>query len=197
MKKIISITLLSFLTIISASAQDGGNSGMKGTFLLGGNQDFTTTTDEMGNTVSQGWTDINLTPEIGYFLTDKIAITLGMSYMSTDNNNTDLNVTMTALTFAPAVRYYLDNRLFLTGGFSMSSGTTTTKPDGGDASESSSSGMGIGVGAGYSLMWGDHIAIEPGVRLLTGSSSTKDGNTTTDGPSTMSLGFNLGITARF
>ena len=66
MKKIIT-SLMALSLIFSASAQDG----MKGTYLLGATQDITST----------GWSDIQITPSVGYFVSDNIAVGLGFSLL--------------------------------------------------------------------------------------------------------------------
>ena len=190
MKKIITITLLSFLTIISASAQDEGSSTIgKGTYLLGATQDITST----------GWSDIAITPSVGYFLSDNLAVGLGFSFGTTDDNGdpaVDGQTTTSAMAVSPFVRYYMNDKLFVSGGFGMGSAKSTMKMDGMDDVEVSSSTFGLNVGAGLSLMWGERVAIEPAFMIMTGSSSSEVGGESTDGPSSMSAGFSIGLSLR-
>ena len=184
MKKIITISLLSIFAITTTTAQVG-----KGTYLLGATQDIT----------SGSWTDISISPSVGYFLTDDIAVGLGFSY-SSDDDNGDLSMEgqtiTTNMSFAPFLRYYLNDMLFATGGFDLSSGTTTFNEEGESPLETSNSGFGLHLGAGLSLMWGERVAVEPALLLQTSSSSTKIGNLTVDGPSTVGLGFSIGLSLR-
>ena len=184
MKKIITISLLSIFAITTSIAQLG-----KGTYLLGATQDITSTS----------WTDISISPSVGYFLTDEIAVGLGFSYSSNDDNQ---DITMggqtvtTSMSFSPFLRYYLNDMLFATGGFGLNSGTTTFKQEGESDAESSNSGFGLNLGAGLSLMWGERVAVEPALLLTTSSSSTKTANVTVDGPSSVGLGFSIGLSLR-
>ena len=194
MKKIITITLLSFLTIFSASAQEGGSS-MKGKYLLGA---YT-------NVASVSWSDIALTPSVGYFLTDNIAIGLGFSYLSEDDNgdpSTPSGQSIDrALTLSPYVRYYLNDKLFLNAGFGIANESTVQNRNNLSPSNSiTTRGFGLNVGAGLSLMWGERVAIEPEFFISSSSSSMKEkyGNTTTvtDMPSSFSAGFAIGLSLR-
>jgi hypothetical protein len=196
MKKIITITLLSFLTIFSTSAQEGGSS-MKGKYLLGA---YT-------NVASVGWSDIALTPSVGYFLTDNIAVGLGLSYLSEDDNGDpstfDGQYIDKALNLSPYVRYYMNDKLFLNAGFGIANGSSVNNWNDGSSSitdEIKISGFGLNVGAGLSLMWGERVAIEPAFLISSSSSSMeeKDGNTTTitDMPSSFSAGFAIGLSLR-
>ena len=193
MKKIITITLLSFLTILSASAQEGGSS-MKGKYLLGA---YT-------NVASVSWSDIALTPSVGYFLTDNIAIGLGFSYLSEDDNRdpstgSGQNI-VRALTLSPYVRYYLNDKLFLNAGFGIANGSAIQNINNNLSNSIKTRGFGLNVGAGLSLMWGERVAIEPGFFISSSSSSMKEkyGNTTTvtDMPSSFSAGFAIGLSLR-
>ena len=196
MKKIITITLLSFLTIFSTSAQEG-ESSMKGKYLLGA---YTPV-------ASVGWSNIALTPSVGYFLTDNIAVGLGFSYSSDDDNGDattfDGQYIDKSLSLSPYVRYYMNDKLFINAGFGISNGSLVNNWNDGSTSysdETKTSAFGLNVGAGLSLMWGERVAIEPAFLIVTSSSSmeVKDGNTTTttDMPSSVSAGFEIGLSIR-
>ena len=45
-------------------------------------------------------------------------------------------------------------------------------------------------------MWGERVAIEPAFMIQSASLKTKDGTTTTDGPSTLNAGFKIGLSLR-
>jgi hypothetical protein len=182
MKKIIT-SLMALTLMFSASAQDG----MKGKYLLG-SSDLTATS----------WSDVQIQPNVGYFISDKIAIGATFSF-SSDNDKAGTafgETTIATTSFVPYVRYYTNNVLFFTGGFGISSVKATTVLDGTSDSEAKSSGFGIALGAGLSLMWGERFAVEPAFVLQNTSSSVETGNTSTDGPTSLSAGFQIGVSFR-
>ena len=187
MKKIIT-SLMALSLIFSASAQDG----MKGTYLLGATQDITST----------GWSDIQITPSVGYFVSDNIAVGLGFSLANTNDNGDKATVgenKTSTIEFSPFLRYYTNDKLFLVAGFTLANGTYTNSYNDGSSSQTDElkiSGFGVNVGAGLSLMWGDRVAIEPAFMTQSSSLKSKDGSTTTDGPSTLNAGFQIGISLR-
>ena len=184
MKKIIT-SLMALSLIFGASAQDG----MKGTYLLGATQDITST----------GWSDIQITPSVGYFVSDNIAVGLGFSLANTNDNGDKATVgenKTSSMTFSPFVRYYMNDKLFLVGGFGLTSSSATMSMTGVDDVETKGSAFGINVGAGLSLMWGERVAVEPAFMITNSTSKTEVGNTSTDGPSGLSAGFQIGLSLR-
>ena len=162
---------------------------MKGTYLLGATQDITSTS----------WSDIAITPTFGYFIADKLAFGLSFSYFNR-NDNGDPAVsgqrTTLSMTVSPFVRYYMNDKLFISGGFSMGSGKTTTKMDGMDDVVEENSSFGLNVGTGLSLMWGERVAIEPAFVISSSNSKSTDNNSTVDGPSYLTAGFSIGLSLR-
>jgi outer membrane protein len=184
MKKIIT-SLMALSLIFGASAQDG----MKGTYLLGATQDITST----------GWSDIQITPSVGYFVSDNIAVGLGFSLANTNDNGDKATVgenKTSTIEFSPFLRYYMDDKLFLVAGIGLTNGTSTMSMDGVDDVETKMSAFGFNVGAGLSLMWGERVAIEPAFMIGTSSSSTESGGTSTDGDSGLNAGFQIGLSLR-
>ena len=162
---------------------------MKGTYLLGATQDITSTS----------WSDIAITPTIGYFIVDKLASGLGFSFSTTDDNADPAvfgQTTTSNMTVSPFVRYYMSDKLFISGGFSMASGKTTTKMDGMDDIVSENSSFGLNVGTGLSLMWGQRVAIEPAFVISSTNSKSINNNSTVDGPSSLSASFSIGLSLR-
>ena len=124
---------------------------------------------------------------------------MGFSFGNTDDNGDPAGagqITTSTMTISPFARYYLDDKFFVSGGVSIGSGNVTTKMDNVDDVSVDVSTFGLNVGAGLSLMWGERVAIEPAFMVMTGSSNTKTGNTTVDGPSSMSAGFSIGLSLR-
>jgi len=189
MKKIIT-SLMALSLIFSASAQDG----MKGKYLLGASTNISDTV---------GWSNIALTPSVGYFVSDNIAVGLGFSLANTNDNgdaSTFTGETKTSIIeFSPFLRYYTNDKLFIVAGFTVANGNLTNSYNDGTSAqtlETKISGFGVDVGVGLSLMWGERVAIEPAFMIQSASLKTKDGTTTTDGPSTLNAGFKIGLSLR-
>ncbi len=201
MKKLFTIVLVSFLAINTSLAQVE-----QGTVILGA-------TTELSNSA---WSQVAMEPSIGYFLSDQMAIGLGFSLGTTslDNdldNGTD-SWTETSSTndmsIGPWVRFYLGEMFFINAGVTLGSGSSTNKTtdkdlsgwstteNGADPSSTTdkTSNFGLDVGAGASILWGDHIAFEPMFGFTMGSSSeTPFDQDKEKGPSTMNVGFRIGI----
>jgi len=200
MKKLFTIVLVSFLAINTSLAQVE-----QGTVILGA-------TTELSNSA---WSQVAMEPSIGYFLSDQMAIGLGFSLGTTslDNdldNGTD-SWTETSSTndmsIGPWVRFYLGEMFFINAGVTLGSGSSTNKTTDKDLSgwydsdgilvsemKNKTASFGLDVGAGASILWGDHIAFEPMFGLNMGSSSvTPFDQDKVKGPSTMNVGFRIGI----
>lgn len=207
MKKLFTILLVSFLAVNTSVAQVEG----QGTVILGA---YT----ELSNTA---WSQAVVTPNIGYFLSDQFVVGLGLSInSSTDedeltgfNTNTgnteDYTVTNSVfnMTIAPWMRLYLNEMFFVNASVAIGSGSDKmessdsdlsgwTDSDGDQVSEmvDKQSSFGLNVGAGASILWGDYLAFEPMFGFTMGSSSdTPFDQDTEKGPSTIGLGFKIGI----
>ena len=191
MKKLITIVLVSFLAINTTFAQVE-----QGTVILGA-------TTELSNSA---WSQVAMEPSIGYFISDQMAIGLGFSLGSTSQDTEFDNGTDTwtetnstnGMTIGPWVRFYMSEMFFINAGVEIGSGSTkwSTTLSGADPSSTNdkTASFGLDVGAGASILWGDHIAFEPMFGLEMGSSSsTPDGGDKTKGPSTMNVGFKIGV----
>ena len=203
MKKLITILLISFLAVNTSLAQIE-----QGTVILGA-------TTELSGTE---WSMVKMQPSIGYFVSDQLAIGLGLGF-ETKSLDTEVigggptggDYTSTSsesdLKIGPWMRLYLSEMFFLNAGVELGfgSGPNTTysgdDPPSGTPTEYSRSSLGFDIGAGASILWGDHIAFEPmfGLDFASGSSevTTTTGGTstttTTNLPTTMDLGFKIGV----
>ena len=206
MKKLFTILLVSFLAINTSVAQVEG----QGTVILGA---YT----ELSNTA---WSQAVVTPNIGYFLSDQFVLGLGFSLANvTDEDEyevpnasggtddwTETNI-LTSMTIAPWMRLYLNEMFFINAGLSIGSTSDKDKTTDKDYSQwydsdlelvsetvDKTSSFGLNVGAGASILWGDHIAFEPMFGFSMGSSSeTPFDQDTEKGPSSISLGFKVGV----
>jgi len=205
MKKLITILLVSFLAINTTFAQVEG----EGTVILGA---YT----ELSNSP---WSQVTLTPTIGYFLSDQIAVGLMFS-LSTSTEDTEYDVSGSTtnekytetesssnMGIGPWVRFYMGDIFFINAGVLIGSGSETDKTtdkdesgwwdsDGNLVSErvDKTASFGLDIGAGASILWGDHLAFEPSFGFRMGSSSKTDFDQDKEkGPSTIDLGFKIGI----
>ena len=202
MKKLITILLISFLAVNTSLAQIE-----QGTVILGA-------TTELSSTA---WSQVAMQPSIGYFVSDYMAIGLGLEF-GTSSLDTEVGVagsgteytsteSTSNLAIGPWMRFYLSEMFFLNAGVEIGSGsgpnTTYSGPGApsGFSAETSTSSLGFDIGAGASILWGDHIAFEPmfgldfesGSSEVTVTSGSTTTTTTTNLPTTMNLGFKVGV----
>ena len=193
MKKLFTILLVSVFTINTTFSQVE-----QGTVVLGATSDLSET----------AWSMVALSPKIGYFLSDQIVaglqFNMGSSTMEVDNMWDGTTTSKGSnMTIGPWVRYYMSEMVFLTADVAIGSGSDKVTHTGdddpimGDVPDDAtdkSGGMDLEIGAGASIFWGDHIAFEPMFGLSMGSSWVQpDGGDKTNGPSTMNVGFKIGV----
>lgn len=132
-----------------------------------------------------------------WYLGDDVALRFGLGFANSSiGNNADPETTVsgTAINLAPGVRFNLANNsnvIGYVGGqvmFGMGSSSTETS---GSNNTSESSSTGIGVGAFLGAEWfpwkNVSLSVEYGLGFMTSSSTSKVGDTETDGPSTTSI----------
>ena len=125
-----------------------------GTFALGVGSDMDGTS----------WQDYSINPTVGYFVSDAMLVGTGFSMTSGDNSSETTEI-------SPFVRYYLSGNLYAMAGISMMTV--------GDADAVTD----IDAGVGFSLMWNDKVAIEPGFGVTLGDEN-------------MTLAISIGISIR-
>lgn len=204
MKKII----LSLVAVVAFALTSDAQT-RKGTVLLGAGSSLTET----------GWMDLQITPKVGYFVQDGVAVGAMINF---NNSTTDLgdkelkNATSNIGVFA---RYYVSNNLFTEVGLNSKSassdqsvtlagqtdGTNTLADEKGKILETSLSSTDINLGIGYTIVWREHFAVEPFVNLtfsngekkeLAGEKTDDDGNISYTGVETFDVKsnfFNLGV----
>ena len=189
MKKIFTIFFVGLLTINFSNAQQGD-------FIVGA-------TSDVSNTNIIFW---NLSPTIGYFVSDNICVGMSLGYDSSTDDNNDIKEETDSFGIMPFVRFYQNDKLYYYAGIGISSGSNTYDDDLSNyKSESKMSMFGFMAGVGYSLNWGKHFSFEPTIGIRTGSGSgeteiNQNGITADsdfDLPSTFNLGIGLGISLRF
>jgi outer membrane protein len=172
MKKV--LLTLSFIGIAAISQAQLA----AGQIAIGGSLGFTaeSSTNKTGAVTVDGpkTTSFNIMPSVGYLVTDKIEIGLGIGYAMTSreetlNNNKDVRKFSTSVfAIMPYARYYMmmagNVGFFGQAGISFASGTAKTEitPQGGPTTSTSSdiSAFGLGVSPGIIYFMNDKIAIE-------------------------------------
>jgi outer membrane protein len=168
MKKII-LTVAAVFALSFANAQDKKEASFgfsEGDFYLGGRVGYNNSDD---NGVKN--TTTNLSPEAGYFLTDKFALTLGLGIINSDNagaKNQEFNVNLGG-------RYYflnLGERFKTFTNFGLMIGNDDNGGNGAD--KTSSFGIKGGLGMNYFIT--PSFAIDFGLANVLSYTSSKTGN---------------------
>lgn len=185
----------------------------KGTVLLGA-----------GSQLSENaWTDIAITPKVGYFVQDGIAIGALVNFQ-TDNTDKDAyELNSSTAEIGVFGRYYVSNNLFTE--VSLSSKNISSEAyatisqysqvfengipqfdaegnqvmawqDVDQVVENSHSSLNFNLGLGYTIVWREHFAIEPFMNLTFMSGELKEYNADElyiDSSDLTGTNFNLGV----
>ncbi|MFN0014537.1 MAG: outer membrane beta-barrel protein [Saprospiraceae bacterium] len=165
--KNITLSLAAFLCLLGTSLSAQTQSG---SIMIGGNAGFTS---------SDGTTDIEIAPMLGFFVMDQLAVGAALSFANTSSDLGDA----TGIGIGPFVRYYFMGegkaRVFGQANFdwiSIKSGD-----------QDAVTGTGFGGGAGVSIFLNDHVAIDG----LVGYTSRSIG----EGDAVGSFGIQFGVQA--
>jgi opacity protein-like surface antigen len=174
MKKII---LLFVITLIGYHTQAQDNNYAKGRLMLGGNVAFTnaqfeTTINGATGTTSQ--TVFNVSPQLGYFITQGFAITLNADFNFSDAS--------TRVSLQPGIRAYVYNDLFVMANVGFGQTTLTD-------SDIRLNSFNWQIGVGYSFFLAPNVALEPGLYYQ----YTRDTNTAVNSSKTIGRIINLGL----
>lgn len=158
-----------------ANAQDkkeGSFGFAKGDIYLGGRISYSSTTTDPGTpgSTSVKNTSTTLAPEVGYFISDDFALTLGLNSTTSDNGATD--VKNSAFEVNVGGRYYFLNmgeRFKTFTNFGLGFGSNDN--GGGGAPKTSTFGLGGGLGINYFVT--PRLAIDFGLSNLLRYSSSK------------------------
>ena len=166
-KKIIFVVLVSVMVSLLNTAYAQLE---KGGLLIGGEAGFRSFSPEGGG---ESVSYINITPGVGYFVIDNLALGARISYQSISSDGETVSI----FTVGPFARYYIgDTKVF--GEVSYDFGSVSGSGD----SESLSNLM---IEAGYSAFLNDHVAIEPAFYWSTQSSAGESVGS--------SFGINIGL----
>jgi len=172
MKKII-LTAAAVFAISFANAQDKKDSGFgfaKGDIVLGGNIMTMSSTDEVGG-VSTKTSSSMIGPEVAYFISDNLALDLGLTFGSTKNA---AGVKGATSNVAVGARYYflnLGERFKTYTNFGLNFGSDDNN---GVGDKTSTLGLGAGIGMNYFLT--SKVAINFGLGNIISYESSKTGN---------------------
>jgi outer membrane protein len=172
MKKII-LTMAAVFAISFANAQETKDSSFgfaKGDIYLGGRVQYNSTKNDNGVT-SVTTTSTNFSPEAGYFISDKFAVTAGLMIGGSDNGTTKTN------TFGVNLggRYYflnLGERFKTFTNFGLGFGSDDNGGNGAD--KTSTFGIGGGLGVNYFIT--SNLAIDFGLSNVLSYSTSKTGD---------------------
>jgi len=167
MKKTILLLSLTVLLVEFGFTQKTSKGAIMASGSIG--MSFNTSKYDDGNSVStQGKSNtIQLNPNIGYFISDGLAVGAGINAMhySFKNDGSADKVSMNTIALAPFVRYYTDMGLFGHGSVAFGAGSTKNINDlGGGATNETKEKIGIfgfEIGGGYAYFLNDNVAIEP------------------------------------
>ena len=133
MKKLFTIVLVSVFAINTTFAQVEG----EGTVILGAQTELS----------NSAWSMVTMTPTIGYFLSDKIAVGLKFS-LNTSSDDTEYDVlgsttnekyteteSSSNMSIGPWVRFYMGDIFFINAGVTLGSGSKTDKTTDKDESQ--------------------------------------------------------------
>jgi outer membrane protein W len=163
----ISLFLFLLLPTCSLNAQfmQGGD------FLIGSTVGFSSTSSKVSQSSTIGTGEktpralqINLNPNIGYFLTDDFALGIGLDYTYSHQRDADNNRrTDSDFLFGPFVRYYLpvQERMAFFGVLDFGFGNSSNENLLLTGNESVSSNIfAVGVGPGFTILSSNSIGIE-------------------------------------
>ncbi|WP_020570089.1 hypothetical protein [Neolewinella persica] len=160
-----------FLFVLLAAGSLNGQFMNSGDFLMGSTVGFSATSSKISQSSSVGTGEktprslqINLSPNIGYFLMDDFALGIGMDYTHSYQRDADNNRrTDSDFLFGPFVRYYVPvkERMAFFGvlGFGFGNSSNENLLLAGNQSVSSNI-FAVGVGPGFTILSSNSIGIE-------------------------------------
>ena len=173
----------------------------KGTVLLGAGSQLS----------SQGVTDFTITPKVGYFVQDGIAIGALINFQSENVDKKAYELNNNTAEIGVFSRYYVSNNLFAEVALSNKSVSTesweTISQSGFDNQgnpledteevvENSDKTLNFKLGLGYTIVWREHFAVEPYMNLVFMNGESKEYNSAdriVESHDLKGTDFNLGV----
>lgn len=178
MKKFLSFAIATLAVFIAVDSFAQFNQGR---YIAGGGFNFSTETNKSksGSTVTTDGksTQFSLSPQVGYFPVDNIAVGLGLVLSSGKYKPDGVGTTSTSssVSVGPFVRYYLPVPVFFQAMATF--GSTKAHFDYPDPIPDADNSYGIfnwSLGVGYAYFLNDYVAIEPMVGFRNDKLSDKD-----------------------
>jgi len=173
----------------------------KGTVLLGA-----------GSQLSDSeWTSLAITPKVGYFVQDGIAIGALINFQSDNVDKKAYELNSSIAEIGVFSRYYVSNNLFTEVALSSKSESTeswelieqyvtengnTTLEDVSEVVENSDKTLNFSLGLGYTIVWREHFAVEPYMNLVFMNGDSKEYNSAdrmVESHKLTGTNFNLGV----
>ena len=178
MKKII-LTVAAVFALSFANAQDkkAASTGFgyaKGDFVLGGNIQFGSTSNDNG-TVKTTTSSSMIGPDAAYFISDKFALELGLNFGNTSTDNGTTTSKHATSNIAVGGRYYildLGQRFKTYTNFGLNFGSDDNGGNGADKTST----LGLGAGLGINYFATPSIAINFGLGNILSYTSAKTGD---------------------
>jgi len=173
----------------------------KGTVLLGA-----------GSQLSDSeWTTLAITPKVGYFVQDGIAIGALINFQSDNVDKKAYELNNSTAEIGVFSRYYVSNNLFTEVALSSKSVSSeswelieqyvtengnTTLEDVNEVVENSDKTLNFKLGLGYTIVWREHFAVEPYMNLVFMNGESKEYNSAdriVESHDLKGTDFNLGV----
>lgn len=192
MKKNLFTLIFIIMMAASAHAQTG-----KGKFMTGGSigVNFGNTKAQYDGTKLYETKQFNvlLEPHVGYFVSDGLALGLGIGLSNNtekyDDNNKDIQNT---LLVSPFARYYTPVGLFGEASVGLGNVNIIEQYEG-EKDEYKTGVFGWSVGAGYAIFLNEHVSLEPMISYnnIVGTSDENSKYKTKTGLFMIQVGFNI------
>jgi len=148
--KLITKTTISAVLLISMAQLISAQTVGKAAWMLGGSVGFSSTKlKDAENSTTQ----IYLTPNVGYFIMDDLAIGLDVAFYSESTDGDS----QSNFGFGPYARYYFTDPFFIQAGYAFNASPFDSQLF------QSGGGSTFQASVGYSLFLGNNVAIEPSI----------------------------------
>jgi len=178
------LIFLIVLVCTTAVIQAQNENITKGTWMAGGSISFSNTTQTLGNNSTTN-TNFTLEPQAGYFLSSRLAFTLGAGFSTT----TIANGNSTGISIQPGARFYLYKGLFASAQVGFGQVKDTFDPN---STTNTTNFILYEGGLGYSIFLNKHVAIEPAL-VYRATNFDQNGPNTSFTGSTRVLNISIGF----
>jgi outer membrane protein len=197
MKKYLQLSLVMVLLGVAHNSFCQFN---KGRFIAGGSVRFSSSNLEnvfSGNTTETRVSTFSFSPNVGYFIIDKLAIgaSVGLSTSRYAVEAQNVEAVNSTASIGPFMRYYLPKPIFFQAAAML--GTSKLKGIQPTETESNRALTQLGLAAGYAYLFNDFVALEPMIGYQTYTTKDKPtGDKATDGTFYLSCALTIYLGAR-